>query len=231
MAEDMTVEGGSEQVEGSVAAGGREEKESDSHGGERMDEVLRWFGDFFFRPVLAFFTKLRIPPNMVTILGMAVAIASGYFLAVEKVPLAAVLFVTSGVLDLVDGYVAKKLDKVTARGSFLDSFSDRISDAAVFLGLMVYYLKRSEGVYAGLALAMLVMSFLISYIRAKAESQGISGKAGLMARAPRVLTIGFGLFFNGFSPWILKGVMWLVAVLLFQTLAGRFLFVWKALKD
>ena len=81
MAKDMTVDGGSEQVEGSVAAGGREEKESDSHGGQRMDEGLRWFSDFFFRPLLAFFGNLGLSPNLVTVLGMAVAIASGYFLS------------------------------------------------------------------------------------------------------------------------------------------------------
>lgn len=222
MAEDTTVAGGAESAE---------EERDDTHSGQKMDEGLRWFGDFFFRPVMVFFVKLRISPNMVTILGMALALASGYFLAVQNVPLAAVLFVTSGILDIVDGYVAKKLDRVTASGSFLDSFSDRISDAAIFLGLMVYYLRLAEGVYAGLAIVLLVVSFLISYIRAKAESLDIQCKAGLMARAPRILALSFGLFFNGFSPWILKIVMWVVAALLVETLAERFVFVWKALEE
>ena len=198
--------------------------------GHRMDEGLRWFGDFFFRPFLWFFGKLGVSPNLITILGTAVAIGSGYCLAVKRVPLAAVLFTLSGVLDLVDGYVAKKLDKVTVFGSFLDSFSDRIADAGIYLGLMVYYLKLQEGIYAGLAIVLLVASFLISYLRARAEALGLECKAGLMSRAPRFLAVGFGLFFNGLSPWILKIVMWVVAALLVETLAERFIFVWRELE-
>ena len=128
--------------------------------------------------------------------------------------------------------MAKKLDKMTAFGSFLDSFSDRMSDAAIFLGLMVYYLKRSEGVYAGLALVVLVTSFLISYVRARAESLGVQCKAGLMARAPRVHPSGFGLFFNGLLAVGTQGCpVGARGAALVETLVGRFIEVWKALKD
>lgn len=199
--------------------------------GEKVDAGLRWYGDFFFRPLLWPFSRLSISPNLITCAGIALALASGYFLAVQKVPLAAVFFALSGVFDLIDGYVAKKLDMVTKFGSFLDSFSDRISDAAIFTGLMVYYLKNAEGLYAGLALVCLVLSFLISYTRAKAESLGFSGKAGLMSRAPRLLGLGFGLFFNSLSPWILKVVLWVLAALLFETLAERFVSIWRVLQE
>lgn len=198
--------------------------------GHKMDEGLRWFSDFFFHPFLWFFGKLGISPNLLTVLGMALAMVSGYYLAVKRVPLAAVFFVLSGVFDLADGYVAKKLDKVTVFGSFLDSFSDRIADAAIYVGLMVYYLKLQEGIYVGLAIVLLVGSFLISYLRARAEALGLKCKAGLMARAPRFLAVGFGLFFNGLSPWILKIVMWVVSALLVETLVERFIFVWRKLE-
>ncbi|MCJ7653660.1 MAG: CDP-alcohol phosphatidyltransferase family protein [Actinobacteria bacterium] len=198
--------------------------------GHKMDEGLRWFSDFFFGPILWFFGKLGISPNLLTVLGMALALASGYYLAVKRVPLAAVLFVLSGVFDIVDGYVAKKIGEVTVFGSFLDSFSDRVSDAAIYVGLMVYYLKLSEGIYVGLAVVLLVASFLISYLRARAEALGVECRAGLMARAPRFLAVGFGLFFNGLSPWILKVVMWIVAALLVETFVERLIFVWRELE-
>ena len=217
----VTEEGGSDTEDGTPVAPDR---------GHRMDEGLRWFGEFVFRPFLWFFGKLRISPNLITILATAVAMFSGYLLAMGWVPLAAVLFTLSGVLDIVDGYVAKKLDKVTVFGSFLDSFSDRIADAAIYLGLMVYFMKLQEGIYAGLALVILVASFLISYLRARAEALGLECKSGLMARAPRFLALGVGLFFNGLSPWILKIVMWVLAVLLVETLVERFIFVWRNLE-
>lgn len=198
--------------------------------GQKIDEGLRWFSDFVFRPFTWFFGSLGLSPNLITVLGLAVAIASGYFLSVGKVPLAAALFTLSGILDIVDGYVAKKLDRITPFGSFLDSFSDRLSDAAVFLGLAVYYLERSEGIYAGLALVALVTSFLISYARARAESLGVQCKAGLMARAPRFILLLIGLYFNGLSPWVLRVVLWVLAVALLETLIERLVEVWRALE-
>ncbi len=199
--------------------------------GQKMDEGLRWFSDFFFRPFTWFFGKLGISPNVITLLGIALAFASAYFLTVKNVPLAAVFWVLSGVFDIIDGYVAVKLEKTTVFGSFLDSFSDRISDAAIYLGLAIYFLRSSEGVYVGLSLAILVMTFLISYVRAKAESLDVHCKAGLMARAPRIILLAIGLFFNGLSPWVLKIVVWIMAVLLFETLFERLIEVWKALAE
>jgi CDP-diacylglycerol--glycerol-3-phosphate 3-phosphatidyltransferase len=198
--------------------------------GQKMDAGLRWFSDHIFGPFLWLFSNLGLSPNIITIFGMALAIASGYALAVSKVPLAAILFTLSGIFDIIDGYVAKKLDKVTVFGAFLDSFSDRIGDAAMYLGLMVYYLKRAEGIYVGLALVLLVTSFLISYIRARAEALDVPGKAGLMARAPRIIAICIGLYFNGLSPWVLKVVMWILAALLVETLVERLFEVWRALE-
>jgi len=91
----------------------------------------------------------------------------------------------------------------------------------------VLYLRRGEGVYVGLALVLLVVSFLISYTRAKAEGIGVTCKAGLMARAPRFLVLGIGLFFNGLSPWVLRSVLWLVTVLSLETMASRIFEVWR----
>ncbi|MHB8895515.1 MAG: CDP-alcohol phosphatidyltransferase family protein [Candidatus Geothermincolia bacterium] len=205
------------------------ETDDDLTRGQKREAGMRWFADFIFRPFLWLFGGVGLSPNVLTILGMASAVVCGYFLAVGNVPLAAVFFVLSGVLDLVDGYVAKKLDKITVFGSFLDSFSDRVSDAAIYLGIAVLYLRRGEGIYVGLAFVLLVTSFLISYTRAKAEALGVTCKAGLMARAPRFLALGVGLFFNGLSPWVLRSVLWIVAILSVETLVARLIEVWKVL--
>lgn len=196
-----------------------------------MDEGLRFFSEHIFRPFLWPFTRLGISPNMLTCLGVVLAFFCGYFLAVGNIPLAVVFLTLSGVMDLVDGFVAKKLDRVTVYGSFLDSFSDRVSDAAIYLGLMAYYLKQGEGIYVGLALVLLVTSFLISYVRAKAEGLGLTCKAGLMARAPRIVLLVLGLLFEPLSPWILRIAIWVLAVLLLETLVERFVEVWRALRE
>jgi CDP-diacylglycerol--glycerol-3-phosphate 3-phosphatidyltransferase len=199
--------------------------------GQRREEGLRWLADFIFRPFLWIFGSAGLSPNVITILGMGLALVCGYFLAVGNVPLAAVFFVLSGVLDLADGWVAKKLDMVTVFGSFLDSIADRISDAAIYIGIAVLYLRRGEGVYVGLALLILVLSFLISYTRAKGEALGVAGKAGLMARAPRFIAVGVGLFFNGLSPWVLRGILWLVTILMVETFVSRLFEVWRGIDE
>jgi len=207
-----------------------EGKSGEKSRGQAMEDGLRWFSYHFFRPFLWFFTHLHISPNSLTIIGMAFACASGYLIAKGKIPYAAILFALSGVFDIIDGYVAKTTGNVTVFGSFLDSFSDRISDAAIYIGLSIYYLERSQGLYVGVALSLLVMSFLISYVRARAESLGATGKAGIMARGPRFLVLGFGLFFNGLGNWILKAVSWVLFALLLETLVERIVKVWRELE-
>ncbi|MBU1671179.1 MAG: CDP-alcohol phosphatidyltransferase family protein [Actinobacteria bacterium] len=198
--------------------------------GQRREEGLRWFADFIFQPFLWVFVHAHISPNLITILGMALAIVSGYLLATGYVPLAAVFFTLSGILDLVDGYVAKKMDMVSVFGSFLDSVSDRVSDAAIYTGLMVYYLKRAEGMYVGVALAVFLVSFLISYVRARAEALDVTCRAGLMSRPVRMLLLAAGLFFNGLSPWVLKVTLWILLVMLAETLVSRLVEVWRAME-
>jgi len=198
--------------------------------GEKMEEGLRWFSNYFFKPFLYPFEVLGLSPNIITCVGIAFALASGYFIAVGSIPLGASFFAISGVLDIVDGYVAKKLNLVSAFGSFLDSFSDRISDAAVYTGLILYFMKRSDGLLIGFTFMLLVNSFLISYVRAKAESLDIECKAGLMARASRFLLLGAGLFFNGISPWILKVSIWVLTLLVVETIVERIYVVWRQLK-
>ncbi|MDD5748370.1 MAG: CDP-alcohol phosphatidyltransferase family protein [Actinomycetota bacterium] len=207
------------------------EEQEKTHFWQGIEDSLRWFSFYFFRPFLFFFEKINVSPNLITIFGMILALCSGYFLAIEKVPLSAVFFALSGVFDIVDGYVAKKTQNITLSGSFLDSFSDRISDAAIYLGLSILYLRRADRLYFGLSLFILIASFLISYIRARAEALGVTGKAGLMSRAPRFLLLGAGLFFNGLSSWILKCVTWILAALLFETVIERILKVMRELEE
>jgi CDP-diacylglycerol--glycerol-3-phosphate 3-phosphatidyltransferase len=225
------MDGDKDAVDGAGDKVAESASDGDLTRGQRREAGLRWFAEFVFRPFLWVLGKSRLSPNCITVLGMGCAVACGYFLAVGNVPLGAVFFVLSGVLDIVDGYVAKKLDMITPFGSFLDSFSDRVSDAAIYLGIAVLYLNRGEGVYAGLALVLLIVSQLISYTRAKAEAIGVTCKAGLMSRAPRFLAVGVGLFFNGLSPWVLRIVLWVVAILMVETLIARLFEVWKGIDN
>lgn len=197
--------------------------------GEKIDLRLRWFGNFYLRPFYWIFGKLGISPNWITLFGLSLAMLAGYLLAIGKIPWATAAFALSGIFDLLDGYVAKMFDKVSPLGSFLDSVVDRIADAAVYLGLALYFISQGEGIYAGVSVSIMVISFMISYVRAKAETLGVRCRSGLMSRAPRYIALIIALFMNGLSPWVLKIGICVIGALMLETLVERIIETWRAL--
>jgi CDP-diacylglycerol--glycerol-3-phosphate 3-phosphatidyltransferase len=131
----------------------------------------------------SFFTTLGLGGALLT----AVAIAIGHF------ALAAVLLIATGALDVMDGEVARALHLSSARGAFFDSTIDRVSDGLVFGGCVVYY-AGTVVMYA--ALLALIMSFVISYARSRAEALGLAGAEGLMQRADRIALLSIALAFS-----------------------------------
>jgi CDP-diacylglycerol--glycerol-3-phosphate 3-phosphatidyltransferase len=105
-----------------------------------------------------------------------------------------------GAADVFDGRVARSLRLASARGAFLDSTLDRFAEVGMFAGLAVYFHTRPIlSLMVGLALGG---SLLVSYTRARGESQGITCKVGIMQRAERLLLVGFaGVLDPSFSLW------------------------------
>jgi CDP-diacylglycerol--glycerol-3-phosphate 3-phosphatidyltransferase len=134
----------------------------------------------------SFFTALGLVGSLLT----AVAIGRGHF------SLGAALLIATGALDVMDGEVARAQKLSSARGAFFDSTIDRVSDGLMFGGCVVYY-AGTPIMYA--ALVALIMSFVISYARSRAEALGLTGAEGLMQRADRITMLSMAL---AFSPFI-----------------------------
>lgn len=174
--------------------------------------------------------RLRINANHLTFLGLLFAIGCMYFLARGHfLPVGIILFLLTGVADLLDGSIAKAAKTVSIKGSFFDSFVDRISDACILMGLSWYILSthqesqfftfNSESQFiVFLPVAISVLIQLISYQRAKAESLGLNAKSGLMERAERFIVLGFGIIFN---MWLLETLL-VFLVLVIITAIQRF---------
>ncbi|MHA1668174.1 MAG: CDP-alcohol phosphatidyltransferase family protein [Candidatus Heimdallarchaeaceae archaeon] len=142
------------------------------------------------QPVIIFFAKLKIHPTVFTITGLFLSIAAGVFLAIDNFLVAFILIWIGGAMDFIDGGVARYLNLDSVKGSFVDSFSDRISDLAVFGGMIF-----SKQVDLVTGIIMVASSLLISYIRAKGESIGVKKMAmGIMERAERWLSLMILLF-------------------------------------
>ncbi len=149
-------------------------------------------------PICRTLLKLGVTPNGVTIAGAAGSVLSSLYFFSRGEFFVGTLVVSLFVLsDLFDGTMARLSKQGTTRwGALIDSTLDRITDAAICAGIMIYSYGNDEMVIALLALFALVTGGLIPYIRAKAESLGIDCSVGFAERAERliILLVGTGLY-------------------------------------
>ena len=101
----------------------------------------------------------------------------------------------------------------------MDSTSDRIAEAVVLFGLLVYYLDQNESLAILLIFLSLILSYLVSYVRARAEGLGVEGSAGLFTRPERILVLVLGLL----SGWVIVA-LWIIASLSAFTVVQRLVF-------
>lgn len=167
--------------------------------------------------------KTGLTPDHLTILGLLVGIGAAVAIGAGYLRLGLLLVVLAALPDLLDGALAKASNSSSQRGAFFDSTVDRVTDAFL-LGGIAWYLASEESPHmALLPYAVMAVSSIISYQRAKAESLGIEAKGGLMERAERIIAICLGLLF----PVLLVPILWIMLVLTTITALQRFVKVWK----
>lgn len=148
-------------------------------------------------PVVALISKSGITPNALTFLNLALSVAAGCVIAMGHLLLGGALVLISGLFDLLDGALARMTGKATKFGAVLDSVVDRLAEAAVLSGLLIWYVSQSgAGLTTLLILFVLTGSFLVSYIRARAEGLGWQCQVGLFTRAERVIVLALGLLID-----------------------------------
>lgn len=172
-------------------------------------------------PVGAALHRIGISANVLTILGLLIAAATALAIASGHLLWAFFGVALTGLPDLLDGSVARYSGKAGPKGAFLDSTADRISDGLLFGGV-AWYLADESAYLPVLVLAVMGLSMLITYERARAESLGFSARGGLMERAERMVLLAVALLFD-----ILVPVMWIMLALTTVTAVHRFVKVWR----
>ncbi len=169
--------------------------------------------------------KTGISPNIVTTLGLLVALVTAWVLSTGHFFLGGFLVLVSGAFDMLDGAVARISGKSTRFGAILDSTFDRLSEAALFLGLLAYYANQGSFQEVVLVGAALVGSMLTSYVRARAEGLGLKCEVGFFTRPERVILLAIGLIFNQMLV-----ILWIIAVLSNLVAWQRLSYVWQQLR-
>ena len=165
-------------------------------------------------------------PNCFTIMGFFATLIASVFIIKDLWVAAGLMIILSGFLDLFDGVLARKLERVTLFGGFLDSVLDRYSDLFLLLGLLIYYLRNSSPGLVVLTSVVSIGTILISYVRAKAESLQIPCSVGLMERAERIILLSAGTLFHWMEP-----ILWILAILTHFTVIHRIYYVWEKMRS
>lgn len=196
-------------------------------------ESLRGGAYRTLRPFTDWLVRRGIHPNLLTTVGFVVTIGSAFAFHQHQVRLAGFLVLLGGVFDILDGRVARLSHLGSKFGAFYDSTLDRISEIAVYFGILSLYndYRLELGDVGMIYLIMLAMagSLMISYTRARAEALGLDCRGGLMPRAERVVLIGGASLFFG-DAWdglVLKVVILLLAILTNITAFQRIVWVYR----
>jgi len=172
--------------------------------------------------IVGILSKSRITPNALTLINLALNIVAAYVIATEHFLLGGVLVLVSGLFDLLDGALARLTKQTTKFGAILDSTVDRISEAAILCGLLIWYIPQGASLEIVLIFAVLIGSFLVSYIRARAEGLGLQCQVGLFTRAERVIVLAIGLLINQIFI-----ALCVLVVFVFITVVQRLVYLWK----
>lgn len=171
---------------------------------------------------------LPVTPNMVTVAGMLVAFGAAALVGLGHLRWGALVLAFAGSFDVLDGALARATNRSYPYGAFLDSTTDRYSEGATYLGIAAYLLFHLSGVWmsVGVLACLLALggSFLVSYVRARAQSLGYRCDSGLFARPERVFLTVAGLLVG--SAQALVVVVALLAVLTNLTALQRVGEVW-----
>jgi len=176
-------------------------------------------------PIINLLAKTGLTPNMVTVTGFIVTLVAAGIIVNGNLLLAGIVMLLAGVFDMLDGALARRTGKVTRFGAVLDSTLDRVSEAAILIGVCAFYSQSGQTPAVVLAVVTLTLSLLVSYIRARAEAMGLEGKEGFFTRPERVVALAIGMMFN-----ILVPVLVLVSVLSLITVIQRLANVYRQTK-
>ena len=164
--------------------------------------------------------------NFLTAGGLGCALAAGIFIYQGFFFWGAVWLLLSGILDLMDGAVARLSKTTSPFGGILDSSMDRYGDGFIFAGLFLFCERHGSHGYALLAVSAWIGSFLISYARSRAECVIPNCRVGFWERGERIVYIVLGLLFNNIAL-----VLWVLAFATHQTVFLRLVYSKKESED
>ena len=187
-----------------------------------MNEELKKAGRNLLSPVVKSALKLNLSPNAITLIGLIITLLASYFYAKGYFRIAGLILLLAGLCDAIDGEVARKANKVSKFGAFLDSTIDRFEEFFVFGGILFYYSMVRQDILLSIVVYLILLgSIMTSYIRARAEGIGFSPTSGPMDRPGRYIYIVLFSIIAG-SGVLFSVAMGVLLFLVYLTVVNRF---------
>lgn len=208
----------------------------------KSNEILGpfWGGymAWLLRPIERVLISARIAPTHITVLSLALCVLAGVAIALDRLASGAWLFILGGVLDILDGRLARAAHRETKAGALFDSIADRWGELALFAGFAWYL--RDDGGWLLAVMLVTAGSFMVSYTRARSEALGLELRGGAMQRAERIFVISAGTLVAAwfgasestaaFAPHVIGIVLAVSGVLSCGTAIGRWHSAHRALQ-
>lgn len=176
-------------------------------------------------PLVRALAALGVTPLALSLAGLLGNVAAGLLVAQGALVTGGVVSSFASALDILDGALARATGSASKTGAMIDSVLDRVSEAAVLGGIMWYALGRGENEQVMLAFIAVVGSLLVSYVRARGESLGLTLTDGLFTRPERVFLVCAALIFG-----FVRVGLWILAVLTVLTAFQRLVLAVRALR-
>ncbi len=158
--------------------------------------------DRFLAPFTRLMAGWGVTPDMLTLFGTALTVVTPWAFLKGHGFLAGFWLLLAGAFDTLDGALARNQGMRRPFGAFLDSSMDRVSEAIVFAGFILYYYWLQQPAYVLLAFAACLLAQMVSYTRARAEGLGLECRVGVLTRAGRVVLLALGMW-TGQLHWAL----------------------------
>ncbi len=203
----------------------------------------KWFREYWIwttSPILKLLIKIGVTPNVMTMVGFTFSLLAGLAFANGLFGIAGWLIIAGGTCDIFDGRIARLTGKTSVAGGYFDSVMDRYGEAFVFLGLAIFY-RESWILY--FVIAGLIGATMVSYTKARGQSEGVKCDGGIMQRPERIVYIGVGSVFSPLFKLLISGGnihapeyitiagIIIVGVMTNLTSAYRILYIYKKLEE
>ena len=178
-----------------------------------------------FAPLARWLLRIGVSPDAVTIGGtLGVVVAALWLFPLGYLFAGTMVCWFFAMSDAIDGLMARMSGRTGPWGAFLDSTLDRVADAAIFAGIVLWLAGRGEDqLGAVLGLVCLILGSIVPYTRARAEGLGMTANVGIAERADRLTAVltAAGLVGLGVTPVLLTVVLGVLAVASVVTVVQR----------